>query len=126
MHLENKNYDVLFGFEFIDTEVQVEGYGKLKVDIAYGGAFYAFISAEEFGLDVRKSRVREIVDAATAVANVVKAQVGIRHPDSEESDLDFLYGVIVTDGQDTWSDKPTVNICVFADAAVSTFGFPRF
>ncbi|XP_022088997.1 trans-L-3-hydroxyproline dehydratase-like [Acanthaster planci] len=102
----------------LDTEVQVEGYGSLKVDIAYGGAFYALISAHEFGLDVRRSCVKDIVNAATAVASAIKAKVQIKHPDSEGSDLDFLYGVIVTDGQDAWSDQPTANICVFADAAV--------
>ena len=101
----------------LGTEVNVPGHGNLKVDIGYGGAFYAFISAQEFGLDVRTSRIQDVVNVATSVANAVKAQVPLNHPDC--SDLAFLYGVIVTDGQDAWSDKPTANICVFADAQVS-------
>ncbi|KAM3920182.1 trans-3-hydroxy-L-proline dehydratase [Leptodactylus fuscus] len=99
-----------------DVTVDVPGYGKVVVDIAYGGAFYAFVSAERFGLDVCSSRTRDLVDAAAAVSDAVKAQVQISHPDSE--DLAFLYGTILTDGKDEYSEDPTANICVFADSQV--------
>lgn len=46
----------------------------MTVDISYGGAFYAFVDAQRFGLDVTKSRTRDLVDAATAVTKAVKAQ----------------------------------------------------
>ncbi|XP_076978595.1 trans-3-hydroxy-L-proline dehydratase isoform X3 [Tamandua tetradactyla] len=94
--------------------VDVHGHGKVVVDIAYGGAFYAFVSAEKFGLNVCSAKTRELVDVASAVTEAVKAQFKIVHPDSE--DLAFLYGTILTDGKDAYSDEPTTNICVFADA----------
>ncbi|CAJ0928345.1 unnamed protein product [Ranitomeya imitator] len=97
-----------------DVTVDVPGHGRVVVDVAYGGAFYAFVSAERFGLDVCSSRTRDLVDAATAVSDAVKAQVNISHPDSE--DLAFLYGTILTDGADAYSEEPTANICVFADS----------
>lgn len=59
-----------------DVTVDVPGYGKVVVDIAYGGTFYAFVSAERFGLDVCASKTRDLVDAAAAVTDAVKAQVG--------------------------------------------------
>ncbi|XP_040267316.1 trans-3-hydroxy-L-proline dehydratase [Bufo bufo] len=99
-----------------DVTVDVPGYGTVVVDIAYGGAFYAFVSAERFGLDVCSSKTRDLVDAAAAVSDAVKAQVKISHPDSE--DLAFLYGTILTDGKDVYSEEPTANICVFADSQV--------
>lgn len=43
-------------------------------------------------------------------------QFKITHPDSE--DLVFLYGTILTDGKDSYSEEPTTNICVFADEQV--------
>lgn len=55
--------------------VSVERFGEVTVDISYGGAFYAFVDAQRFGLDVTKSRTRDLVDAATAVTNAVKCQV---------------------------------------------------
>lgn len=37
------------------------------MDISYGGAFYAFLSAEAARLDVKKSGIRELVDLAASV-----------------------------------------------------------
>ncbi|KAJ1108748.1 hypothetical protein NDU88_006118 [Pleurodeles waltl] len=99
-----------------DVTVDLPVYGEVAVDIGYGGAFYAFISSEKFGLDICSSKTRDLVDAATAVTEAVKAQVKLHHPDSE--DLAFLYGTILTDGNDAFSEQPTSNICVFADAQV--------
>ncbi|XP_061756452.1 trans-L-3-hydroxyproline dehydratase isoform X2 [Nerophis ophidion] len=58
-----------------DLTVTVKGFGDVMVDIGYGGAYYAFVDARRFGLDVSKSRTRDLVDAATAVTTAVKAQV---------------------------------------------------
>lgn len=99
-----------------DVCVSVPGYGSITVDISYGGALYAFVSSEKFGLDVNKSKTRDLVDAATAVSDAVKSQVKLHHPVSE--DLAFLYGTILTDGKDAFSEEPTANVCVFADAQV--------
>ncbi|XP_039548265.1 trans-L-3-hydroxyproline dehydratase [Pimephales promelas] len=99
-----------------DVSVSVPGYESITVDISYGGALYAFVSAEKFGLDVNKSKIRDLVDAATAVSDAVKSQVKLHHPVSE--DLAFLYGTIITDGKDAYSEEPTTNVCVFADAQV--------
>ncbi|XP_006815791.1 trans-L-3-hydroxyproline dehydratase [Saccoglossus kowalevskii] len=99
-----------------DVELNVQGHGKVKVDISYGGAFYAFISADKLGLDLWKTPINQIKDAATMVTNAVKNEVQLEHPD--DNDLAFIYGTIVTDGKDEYSDEPTANICVFADAQV--------
>ncbi|NXD66661.1 T3HPD dehydratase, partial [Eolophus roseicapillus] len=99
-----------------DLAINVPGYGKVVVDIGYGGTFYAFLSAEQLGLDVCSSKTRDLVNAASAVTEAVKKQFKLRHPESE--DLAFLYGTILTDGKDAFSEEPTTNICVFADEQV--------
>ncbi|KAF7669175.1 hypothetical protein LDENG_00240840 [Lucifuga dentata] len=99
-----------------DVTVKVEGFDDVLVDISYGGAFYAFVNAQRFGLDVTKSRTRDLVDAATAVTKAVRSQVKLHHPASD--DLAFLYGTILTDGNDNYSSDPTANVCVFAEAQV--------
>lgn len=58
--------------------VTVEGFGEVTVDISYGGAFYALVDAQRFGLDVTQSRTRDLVAAGTAVTAAVKSQVEIR------------------------------------------------
>ncbi|XP_077599488.1 trans-L-3-hydroxyproline dehydratase isoform X1 [Stigmatopora nigra] len=99
-----------------DVTVAVEGFGDVTVDVSYGGAFYAFVDAQRFGLDVTKSKTRDLVDAATAVTKAVKSQVKLRHP--VDDDLAFLYGTILTDGKDDFSEDATANVCVFAQAQV--------
>jgi trans-L-3-hydroxyproline dehydratase len=96
--------------------LEVAGVGTIPVDVAYGGAFYAFAPASAFGLDVRQSPVADLVDAAWGVTTAARDTVPLRHPD--DPDLNFLYGTILTDSADEWSDQPTANICVFADRQV--------
>jgi trans-L-3-hydroxyproline dehydratase len=95
----------------LDRELDLPGKGRIRLDIGYGGAFYAFLPADTFGLDVRRSRTKDLVAAASAVTEAVKAQVKLHHPD--DADLAFLYGTILTDGGDG-AAAPSANVCVFA------------
>ena len=83
--------------------------------MAYGGAFYALADCRQFGLAFGRDRVRDFVDAATALTEALKAGFPLSHPD--HADLAFLYGSILTDGGDG-KGEPTRNVCVFADAEV--------
>jgi len=97
-------------------QVTVPGFGPVLADVSYGGAFYALADAGQFGLDVRKSRTRDLVDAATALSAAVGSTLKIEHP--VEEDLGFLYGSILTDGKDRPEEGVSANICVFANAEV--------
>jgi proline racemase len=99
-----------------DQQIELPGFGVIGFDIAYGGAFYALADCRQFGLEFDRDRVRDFVDAATALTDRLKAQFPLSHPD--HSDLAFLYGTILTDGHDAFSSDPTKNICVFAEAEV--------
>ncbi|UVK43387.1 proline racemase family protein [Mesorhizobium sp. AR07] len=95
--------------------IELEGHGTIGFDIAYGGAFYALADCHQFGLEFGRDRVRDFVDAATALTNRLKADFPLSHPD--HADLAFLYGTILTDGGDG-AGNATKNICVFAEAEV--------
>jgi len=110
-------FDSVPAFLFAERlQVEVPGVGAVVADVSYGGAFYALADAAEFGLDVRKSRTRDLVDAATALSAAVNGAVRVEHP--VEADLGFLYGSILTDGRDRPGDGISANICVFANAEV--------
>ena len=98
------------------VQVEVPGHGRVATDVSYGGAFYALADAGAFGLDVRASRTRDLVDAANLLTAAVNARMKMVHP--LEPDLGFLYGSILTDGRERPADGPSANICVFADAEV--------
>lgn len=74
-YCQNTTNKLFSNTSFLDLLVDVPGRGKMAVDIAYGGAFYAFVSAEKLGLDVCSAKTRDLVDAASAVTEAVKAQV---------------------------------------------------
>lgn len=99
-----------------DQQIDLAGYGKIIFDIAYGGAFYALADCHQFGLEFGRGRVRDFIDAATALTERLKAEFPLSHPD--HADLAFLYGTILTDGRDVFSGEATKNVCVFADAEV--------
>ena len=60
---------------YLDVVLDTITHGKVKVDISFGGAFFAFVPAQRFNLDVRTSKLRDIVEVATEVSNAVKEQV---------------------------------------------------
>jgi trans-L-3-hydroxyproline dehydratase len=99
-----------------DREIDLPGAGKIRFDVAYGGAFYALADCRQFGLEFGRNRARDFVDAATALTQKLQVEFPLAHPD--HADLGFLYGTILTDGNDAFSAEPTRNVCFFADAEV--------
>jgi proline racemase len=99
----------------LDRIAPTATWGPVTVDIAYGGAFYAFVPADSIGLDLHRSPMRSIVDAGEEIARAVAKAVPIEHPN--EPDLAFLYGTILTDGCDG-GDAPSRNVCIFAGRQV--------
>jgi trans-L-3-hydroxyproline dehydratase len=98
-----------------DLAIDLPGYGAIRYDIAYGGAFYALADCRQFGLAFGRDPVRRFTDAADALTQAVKKAVPLSHPDAD--DLAFLYGTILTDGGDG-KFAPSKNVCVFADREV--------
>jgi proline racemase len=98
-----------------DIELILPNYGKLIVDVAFGGAFYAFIPSEQIGLKVTQENAEQLVAAAEAIKMAVNNAISIAHP--IESDLSFVYGTILTDEPENPAHHSR-NVCVFADAEV--------
>ncbi|MGI6854014.1 proline racemase family protein [Mesorhizobium sp. 1B3] len=100
----------------LQQRVELPGFGEIGFDIAYGGAFYALADCRQFGVEFRSSRVRDFVDAASALTNKLKAEFPLAHPD--HADLAFLYGTILTDSGNGADGVATRNVCVFAEEEV--------
>ncbi|MCX6565976.1 MAG: proline racemase family protein [Candidatus Aminicenantes bacterium] len=98
-----------------DQETDVPGLGKVKFDVAYGGAFYAFVEADPIGLRVEASDYHRLIDAGRRIKQAVMANFPIRHP--FEEDLSFLYGTIFT-GRPANPEHHSRNVCIFADGEV--------
>jgi proline racemase len=98
-----------------DLALDVPAYGRLSVDVAFGGAFYAVLPAAALGLRVTPEDTGDLVRAGEAIKRAVNAALPITYP--YEPDLGFLYGTILT-GPPEDPAHHSRNICVFANAEV--------
>jgi proline racemase len=98
-----------------DLELALPGQGSLRLDICYGGAFYAVLPAARLGLRVHPAQRGQLAAAADAIKRAIGAMLPIRHPEEEE--LGFLYGTIFTDEPEDPAHHSR-NLCVFADSAL--------
>ena len=48
----------------IDVKAEVGPYGSITVDIVYGGAFYALVPAQRYGLDINQTGTEKLRHAA--------------------------------------------------------------
>jgi len=95
-----------------DQHVDVQGIGAVEFDIAYGGAFYAFVDAQTVGLQLTPEHFDRIIDYGRRIKHAVMDQFPIKHP--FEEDLSFLYGTIFTAPALNPSHHSR-NACIFAD-----------
>ncbi|RBI59435.1 proline racemase [halophilic archaeon] len=96
-------------------KVSVPSWGTIEVDIAFGGAFYAYFDAEQINLELTPGNFETLVDVGRSVKTAVANSVESKHP--YEDDLGFLYGTIITSDPHTDS-ADSRNVCVFADGEV--------
>lgn len=100
----------------LDAIVHHQEYGSLKYDLAYGGAFYAYMDVNQLGLRVEKTNYRKFIELGIQLKqSIIESNSNIIHP--YEKDLSFLYGVIFTEQVED-KNIHSRNVCVFADGEV--------
>src|SRR5215217_2873893 len=95
-----------------DQQVDVEGIGTVAFDVAYGGAFYAFVNAQSIDLQLTAEHFERIIDYGRRIKRAVMNNFPIKHP--FEDDLSFLYGTIFTAPALDRSHHSR-NACIFAE-----------
>ena len=95
----------------LDQWMEVPGWGRINFDLAYGGAFYAYVDARPLGLDLSGRDYFRLIECGMAIKRAVAAETRIQHP--FEPDLSFLYGTIFT-GEALDSKHDSRNVCIFA------------
>jgi proline racemase len=63
-----------------DVKIQTERFGYIKVDLAYGGTFYAIIRAEDIGLEIVPNQAGKIIEYGEILRKIIQKQVKIIHP----------------------------------------------
>jgi proline racemase len=68
----------------LGAALDVEGLGRITVDIAYGGAFFAIVDAPALGFAVEPKEARELVAVGNRITAAAAAQLPVRHPDNPD------------------------------------------
>ena len=99
----------------LDATVDVPGAGTIRYDLAFGGAFYAYVDVAQVGLAMTPKDYRGLIDLGWRIKRAVMASRPIPHP--FEPELSFLYGTIFT-GPAEAPGAQSRNVCIFADGEV--------
>lgn len=99
----------------LDETVETPGLGPVRYDLAFGGAFYAFVQAADVGLTCTPNDFRSLIEKGMAIKRALMASRPIAHPFEEE--LNFLYGTIFI-GPPEREGSHSRNVCVFAEGEV--------
>ncbi len=99
----------------LDETVHVPELGEVRYDIAFGGAFYAYVQAQDVGLSCTPEDFRSLIEKGTAIKRAIMASRPIPHP--FEEDLSFLYGTIFI-GPPLGEGAHSRNVCIFAEGEV--------
>ncbi len=98
----------------LDESVDVPGLGTVRYDLAFGGAYYAYVRGEQLGVRCSAREISTMVDLGMRIKRAVMQSRQIQHP--FEPDLGFLYGTIFTSLPQGKADIR--NVCIFADGQV--------
>jgi proline racemase len=85
----------------------------VEVDVAYGGAIYAFAPAERFGLRVVPDDLSELIAVGRGVKRALEGSEVSRHPDDDR--LSGIYGTVLYEELGPLNQR---NVAIFADGEV--------
>lgn len=99
----------------LDNQVDVPGLGRISYDLAFGGAYYAFVDVNQVGLRCQPDDVDGLIQTGMDIKRAVMQQRPIKHPG--DADLGFLYGTIFIDKPSS-PELHSRNVCIFAEGEV--------
>jgi proline racemase len=88
---------------------------QIRVDVAFGGAFYAIVDSEAVGLPIDAAHLPELRRVGMEIKDAIESIHDITHP--LERGLQGIYGTIFT-GPPSDEGADLRNVTVFADAEV--------
>ncbi len=89
----------------LDVEVDTPDWGRIKIDLCFGGVFYALVDVAQIGTTIERANARRIVEAGMMLKDLVNRTIPVVHPEIPE-----IKGVAYVMFRDTEADG-TVRTC---------------
>lgn len=102
--------------ETINQVVSIPELGEVHYDVAFGGAFYAFVDADKYQISCHANNTEQLIDLGRKIKHAIVADGQPQHP--IEQDLSFLYGTIFYSQKTTNATSHSRHVCIFADGEV--------
>ncbi len=79
---ETVTLDMPFSYaDRLDVALDVPGVGQVRIDISFGGVFYALVDPSHIGLAIAPDQARRLVAAGSEIHRAVNRQLKIAHPE---------------------------------------------
>ena len=65
----------------LDLIIDTTDFGRIKVDVAYGGCFYGLIDVDQLGLTIEPQNAHSLMQAGVSILNDLMAKVPVQHPE---------------------------------------------
>lgn len=98
-----------------DVEVDTPSFGRVRGDIAFGGAFYFYTPGEPHQLQIREHEAERLIRFGAEVKAAANRAFPVVHPLIPE--INHIYGTIV-DNAPRHAGSTQANCCIFADREV--------
>ena len=64
----------------LDTKLELEGYGSISADTAFGGDSFVIVDAKKLGFAIDPSEAAELARLGAKITDAATEQIGFRHP----------------------------------------------
>ncbi|MFL2795096.1 MAG: trans-3-hydroxy-L-proline dehydratase [Paracoccaceae bacterium] len=68
-----------FGYK-LDTKLELEGYGSISADTAFGGDSFVIVDAKKLGFSIDPSEAAELARLGAKITDAATEQIGFHHP----------------------------------------------
>ena len=68
----------------LDRAVEVDGFGEVRYDLAFGGNFYAILDLERLGIPFDRTEKQRMLDAGLAIMDAINKQDRPEHPSNPD------------------------------------------
>ena len=89
----------------LDVTLATEQWGEIRLDLCYGGVFYALVDVSQIGLTIEKGNAAALVQAGMVLKELVNTKTKVVHPE-----IPAITGVAYVMFRDTEADG-TVRTC---------------
>ncbi|MEC4087326.1 proline racemase family protein [Pseudoalteromonas rubra] len=101
----------------LNVPVTLAGMRTVYCDIAFGGAYYAYVDADQLDLALSLQNSEEIICLGRKIKRALAGKVQLEHP--EDVSLGFLYGVVFySNSQVSGAHCHSRHVCIFADGSL--------